>query len=374
MSDTNTGLNLNSLPDDIREALSQTFGDDFTNASTLNQLFSETDSSVIQNTDINNNTVSTINDEEQDEFDTSSFMNLEEVVSPKEKIVEAKSLTAEVEENIDIDTLFTNSVDEEQKINVDKIIEQSISVSENHLTKKIEAKLVEESALRYSDAPWYKSLTKIGHPITIVGAGGIGSWTTLLLSKFNININLFDGDTFEEVNMAGQIFPISSLGICKSTAIRELCRHINGTTTISTYNHWNPVLHRTSPITIVAVDNMEIRMAVFRRWQNEFGNLPNALFIDSRLAAELFQIYSIKGGDTLAQKRYVTEWFSDAEADETPCSYKQTAYMAAMLSARIVNNFVNFLALQSGKEMIPRIVPFYIEYEAYGYEKIINYA
>ena len=54
MSDTNTGLNLNSLPDDIREALSQTFGDDFANASTLNQLFSETDSSVTQNTDIKN--------------------------------------------------------------------------------------------------------------------------------------------------------------------------------------------------------------------------------------------------------------------------------------------------------------------------------
>ena len=54
--------------------------------------------------------------------------------------------------------------------------------------------------------------------------------------------------------------------------------------------------------------------------------------------------------------------FSDAQADATVCSYKQTTYMANMIGSIIVNLFTNFVA----NEIVPLIreLPFLTSYEA----------
>lgn len=368
MNNTNTGLNLNSLPTDVREALSQTFGEEFASASTLNELFNVSEESPALPT------APTAEVSLQSEGELS--INLEEMISVPivESAAEPTQLRAETEVPIDIKTLYTEPTPKKtKKASLEDIVKTSIIASEQSLTTEMSANLVEESELRYSDAAWYDSLSSSS--VTIIGAGGIGSWLTLILSKLNVDITLFDHDVFEPVNRAGQIFLLQNIGSSKTSAVKNLCSAINGIGKINCIQlQWTPVRFGLCPITIVAVDNMSVRKDAFMKWRQIWGNNPKALFIDPRLAAELYQIYSIKGGDKLAQNRYLEEWFSDYDADETPCSYKQTAYMAAMLGGRIVNNIVNFLALDSKKEIIPRVVPFYIEYEAYGYEKIINYA
>ena len=90
----------------------------------------------------------------------------------------------------------------------------------------------------------------------------------------------------------------------------------------------------------------------------------NCLFIDGRLAAEEFQVLCIKGDDTYNIKRYNKEFlFSDREADETICSYKQTTFMANMIASVMVNLFVNFVANQC-EPLIDRDLPFYTDYNA----------
>ena len=90
----------------------------------------------------------------------------------------------------------------------------------------------------------------------------------------------------------------------------------------------------------------------------------NCLFIDGRLAAETFQVFCIVGNDTASIDRYTKEWlFTDAEADATQCSYKQTTFMANMIGSIMVNLFVNFCANQTNV-LIPRDVPFMTEYTA----------
>jgi hypothetical protein len=122
-------------------------------------------------------------------------------------------------------------------------------------------------------------------------------------------------------------------------------------------------------IAICGFDNMEARRTFFNAWLREVRlaspeNRKKYLFIDGRLAAESFQVLCIKGDDEFNIKRYSDEFlFSDAEADETICSYKQTSFMANMIASVMVNLFVNFCANECDP-LIPRDVPFYTEYTA----------
>ena len=57
-------------------------------------------------------------------------------------------------------------------------------------------------------------------------------------------------------------------------------------------------------------------------------------------SGEEFQVITIQGDDERALLRYKSDWlFSDAEADATVCSYKQTTFMANMISFKIKNVF-----------------------------------
>lgn len=82
------------------------------------------------------------------------------------------------------------------------------------------------------------------------------------------------------------------------------------------------------------------------------------------MAAEEFQVIAIQGNDERAMKLYEEEWlFSDAEAEETLCSYKQTTFMANMIASVMVNLFVNFVANECDP-VFPRDVPFLTTYDA----------
>ena len=122
-------------------------------------------------------------------------------------------------------------------------------------------------------------------------------------------------------------------------------------------------------IMICGFDNMEARKIFFNVWSTHVASYTpeerkKCLFIDGRLAAEEFQVITIQGDDERALLRYSSEWlFSDAEADATVCSYKQTTFMANMIASIMVNTFVNFVANECNPIM-PRDVPFLVSYSA----------
>ena len=122
-------------------------------------------------------------------------------------------------------------------------------------------------------------------------------------------------------------------------------------------------------IMICGFDNMEARHIFFDKWLDHVNSLSNddkgkCLFIDGRLAAENFQVLCMKGDDVFNIRKYRNSFlFSDSEADETICSYKQTSFMANMIASIMVNLFVNFCANECDP-LVPRDLPFYTEYTA----------
>lgn len=182
---------------------------------------------------------------------------------------------------------------------------------------------------------------------------------------------IYDPDRVETVNMSGQLYGQGDVGKFKSVALAIMVKNYANYSNIVTLTNRFEANSEPTDIMICGFDNMEARRTFYESWKQrvlsysaDSDNRKKCLFIDGRLAAEEFQVLSIQGDDERAMAEYENKWlFSDAEAEETICSYKQTTFMANMIASVMVNIFVNFIANQCGP-IIDRDVPFFISYDA----------
>lgn len=243
--------------------------------------------------------------------------------------------------------------------------EVASTVSETSLAipiNSMESTLVDVTA-RFSGANWYNTVKESS--VTIVGAGGIGSWTSLIIGRLGVSsFSIFDGDNVESVNLAGQMFGISDVNSPKVNAVYHHVTDFCGYVRLSSYPSNFTASNFCNPITIGALDNMEARKTVFETWAAQYGTEPNALFIDGRLSADELQIFIIPGNCPERRKEYREKWlFSQAEGEHTQCSFKQTTYMATMIASLIGNVVVNFCANLANPDAMFDL-PFFINYNA----------
>lgn len=227
--------------------------------------------------------------------------------------------------------------------------------------------LIDRSSSRFSSALWYEAIKK--KSVLLAGVGGIGSFVAFLLSRVKpASITMYDPDIVEEVNMSGQLYNENNAGYFKVDSIAEMMHHYSNYYTILSINERYTYDSLTDNIMICGFDSMNARTTFFTKWEQHVSSLPKeergkCLFIDGRLAAEEFQVFCITGDDIYHQNIYKNEYlFSDDEADETICSYKQTSHCASMIGSIIVNLFVNFVANECDP-LIPRDLPFITTYD-----------
>lgn len=226
--------------------------------------------------------------------------------------------------------------------------------------------LFDDSTTRFRGAPWYEIAQN--QIVTVAGIGGIGSWAALLLARVHpMRMVLYDPDLVESVNMAGQLYGNGHIGLNKASALYTIIDQL------STYNSTNVMSERytsestATNIMICGFDNMEARKTFYESWKVRVHNSyykGELLFIDGRMAAEELQVICITGNNKRLMDEYERDWlFSDAEAEHTICSYKQTSYCAAMIGSIITNLFVNFCT-NLANPIIPRELPFITSYDA----------
>lgn len=267
----------------------------------------------------------------------------------------------DVTTEIDEDPNDSPLTEEEQAL-----LDQAVEEAHQEIPANSATLLVDEATSRFSSAIWYEKIQE--KTIVLAGVGGIGSYVGFLLARMKpASLFIYDNDIVEAVNMSGQLYGQSDIGIAKVTALANM---------ISNYANYGSVFaiaerftYECEPtdIMICGFDNMEARKTFFEKWFEHVHNKTeeekaNCLFIDGRLAAEEFQVLCVKGDDLFNIDRYQKEYlFSDAEADETICSYKQTTFCANMIASYMVNLFVNFCAIQVGAY---RDLPFLTTYNA----------
>ena len=263
----------------------------------------------------------------------------------------------------DSDSICFELSEEEQAI-----LYQAVEDAHQEIPTNSATLLVDEATSRFSSAIWYENIQK--KTIILAGVGGIGSYVGFLLARMKpASMFIYDNDIVEAVNMSGQLYGQSDLGRLKVSALAEMIRNYAGYSSIFAISERFTDKSGASDIMICGFDNMAARKLFFNKWLSHVQSKPeeerkNCLFIDGRLAAEEFQVLCIKGDDEYNISRYNNEFlFSDAEADETICSYKQTTFCANMIASYMVNLFVNFCANQC-EPLINRDLPFLTTYNA----------
>ena len=248
------------------------------------------------------------------------------------------------------------------------MLEQAVEEAHHEIPTNSGSLLVSESTSRFSSAIWYENIQN--KTVILAGVGGIGSYVAFLLARMKpASMFIYDNDIVEAANMSGQLYGNSDLGRPKVSAISEMIRNYADYSSVFAVPERFTIESEASDIMICGFDNMTARRAFFTKWLRHVNSKPEnergkCLFIDGRLAAEEFQVLCIKGDDQFNIDRYGADFlFTDAEADETICSYKQTTFCANMIASYMVNLFVNFCANQCNP-LIDRDLPFLTTYNA----------
>lgn len=228
---------------------------------------------------------------------------------------------------------------------------------------------VEPQFSRVKGASWFPLLYK--KDVMVLGQGGIGSWTALLLSRIGCTLHLFDMDRYEVHNMTGQIVKHNAVGMYKVDAMSDVIAEFSPNCEMHVYPIRYDEDSFSNDIMICGFDNMAARKAAFQNWKKHISGLPegvrqNCFFQDGRLLAEQLQIFSIPGNDDERIATYEKDWlFDDKEVEEAECTFKQTSHCAAMIASHMVGFLTNWVANVSmeAKGFPPiRQVPFMYEY------------
>lgn len=223
---------------------------------------------------------------------------------------------------------------------------------------------------RFSDALWYNKILDLSKDTVIVvgGVGGIGGWLTVPIGRMGFTkFLLVDPDQVEEVNLAGQMYGKSDIGIDKVDAIGRRLQDFNPLVSINTITGFvdetlndNIIAIYGKDINVIFLscfDNMKARKDMF----NSFVNFPNKkLFMDGRLTAELLEIFTVQAFEKEIVK-YKEYLFEDTEVKEAPCSFKQTTHLAMLIAGFMSGILSNLIVnISSGKNIYE--VPFYHQY------------
>lgn len=268
-----------------------------------------------------------------------------------------------VDEYIEENSNTTNETPGDTLDGEDTTIEEKARISPNSPTL-----LMNDSTARFSGAEWFSEIQK--QRIIVGGCGGIGSNLIFQLARMiPANITVYDGDTVEAVNMAGQLFSSNDIGKYKVDAIVSMvmnytsCRQILAIREMFTYTT------QAGDIMMSGFDNMRARKTFFSVWYNHISKKSmeeraKCLLLDGRLSMDTLQIFCIRGDDKYNIDRYHEEFlFNDSQAEHTVCSMKQTTYLACMIGSLMVNLFTNFVA-NLLDPIIPYDLPFFTEYDA----------
>ncbi len=209
---------------------------------------------------------------------------------------------------------------------------------------------------RFSGAIWSdkeKNPTKTidNYGALIVGCGATGGYSALFLARLGVkNFRLVDFDFLESVNIGSQLYKFEQIGETKVEALTTILTEFTEASNISINCNkveelnWKAESVSGKHIFCATLDKMEGRKYMFEKW---LENSPdNSIFFDSRIGAELWEVYAIPKGNTDKIARYKETLFSDGEGNSGACNYQQSSHSACGAALKIVELTTNWVTNQ----------------------------
>ncbi len=173
-------------------------------------------------------------------------------------------------------------------------------------------------------------------PVTIIGAGGIGSFLAPVLAKMGVSrITIYDPDIVESHNLPNQMFDCDDIGKHKVDALKDaIFRQTR--IEINAIKDFYPNGDKLKGIVVSGVDSMDSRQKIWDQIESD----PNIkLYVDARLGGEVVEVYSIRPTFREDRKFYKRFLFPDSEAAQLPCTARNIIYngstVAGLASAQI---------------------------------------
>ena len=182
---------------------------------------------------------------------------------------------------------------------------------------------------------------KLQVPMTIVGAGAIGSFFAMTFAKMGgTDIEVYDDDTIEDHNIANQIYPELFIGEKKVSALKSVVFQYAGIEIVpkeKKFEATDPIAEK--QILVATVDNMDARKMIWDTVQKNLGNSKLRYFLDGRMGAEVMRLYCIDLRREKQRKFYESTLYSTDSAVKERCSVKSIIY-TVLLCAGFMNNML----------------------------------
>jgi molybdopterin-synthase adenylyltransferase len=174
---------------------------------------------------------------------------------------------------------------------------------------------------------------------TIVGCGGIGSFSAFALAKLGVQtLTLVDFDTVDEHNIPNQLFEPHQLGEFKVSALADNISTATGVYPTGISAPLEDGIPRL-PIVVSALDSMASRAAL---WQQVRYKLDVKLFLDGRLGGEHIVLYSVDPSNPTDVAGYEATLHSDADGADLPCTARSiidVGFVVGSLITRAVRRY-----------------------------------
>lgn len=168
--------------------------------------------------------------------------------------------------------------------------------------------------------------------VTIVGVGGIGGPTALILAKMGVEtIDVWDHDTVEGHNVPNQLYGRRDIGALKVEALARTVEALTGCRVTQQARRFEPTAP-THPIVVLAVDTMAARREI---WDAVWRRPETRLVIDTRMGAELGRVLVVNLANPDHARWYQETLYSDAEAVEAPCTARAIVYTGFAIAAHV---------------------------------------
>lgn len=178
-------------------------------------------------------------------------------------------------------------------------------------------------------------------PITIIGAGGIGSWATLALAKLGCqNITVIDNDAVEEHNSPSQLYSTDDLQQEKVFCLDAHVERLTGSNIRaieSLFEEYADSPEYSNPnILIIGVDSLEARRSIWSKL-SQLSEKPQWI-IDTRMGGEVVRVITFAMEDEKRRSNYETHLFdTNKKPHEEPCTARAVAYNTFFCGGLIAN-------------------------------------
>lgn len=156
--------------------------------------------------------------------------------------------------------------------------------------------------------------------ITVIGAGGIGSWTVFELAKLGCrDITVWDHDRVDEHNVSTTPYARADLGKPKVAALAVFLKRygLRLKTSQKKFGKTSPL--NGTEILVSAVDSMDMRRLLFAKAIEH--KIP--FYVDGRIGGERLRVYSIQPTQGNDRKLYRTTLVPNSRVTPLPCTGQQ---------------------------------------------------